>query len=464
MKTQTNFFFASFFTWKVFSRTALACLLGLMFFSAAAGFWPVPALASAGSGTIAYVRPNPDTGDEIHLIKPDGSNDRLLWRTNLQNTVGLPQITAMAWHPAATELAFASTHEEACSMYQADIYVLRSDGQDYRRVTQPPACGHASHLPTGTVRVPVENWTDESGPFTFYLEGAPGPIEMAIAPGGSTMLTFNNVADYGNYMQSTVAIYGEVRSYDLDSDVDVKAGSTVQTGVLTIGTGFNHLGSQWPTYRTDGSKIASIFNKGDLYQVDANNREIGIFGSRLPVSMPMSSDFLTWGPTAARANQFLYEGWQDSDTIFLGDANSGSSQLLVTIDPTRIGRMLLGLAWLPDGSGFLYSYNELVNWVDKADLFVYSFATGQSTRLTNVPSGFIRRITVSPDGQKIVYEYQTTGYWTDENPATDLWIMNRNGSQAALFVENARAPVWSKVDAPEPLVFNHHVFMPMVRK
>jgi Tol biopolymer transport system component len=89
----------------------------------------------------------------------------------------------------------------------------------------------------------------------------------------------------------------------------------------------------------------------------------------------------------------------------------------------------------------------MVNYVDKADLFEYSFATGQSKRLTNLPYGFIRRVTISPDGQKIVYEYQENGYWYEENPAIDLWIMNRDGSQAALFVENGRAPAWS----PRPL-------------
>jgi Tol biopolymer transport system component len=261
-----------------------------------------------------------------------------------------------------------------------------------------------------------------------------------------------------------VAIFGDVRSFDPDAYVDVQPGATLETGTLVISTGFEHYGSQWPTYTPDGSKIYSIFDKSYLLWVEANNHEPGLLGYQLPLSMPMSSDFLTWGPAAARASQFLYEGWQDSDTIFLGDANSGSSQLLVTIDPLRIGRSLLGLAWLPDGSGFLYSYNEMVNWVDKADLFVYSFATGQSTRLTNVPYGFIRRITVSPDGQKIVYEYQTYGMWYEENPAIDLWIMNRDGGQQALFVENARAPVWSKVAVPEPLVFDHHVFMPFVRK
>jgi hypothetical protein len=96
-------------------------------------------------------------------------------------------------------------------------------------------------------------------------------------------------------------------------------------------------------------------------------------------------------------------------------AGSVSSQLIMTIDPLRIGKTLPGLAWLPDG-------------------------------------------------QKIVYEYQGSGYWYEENPAIDLWIMNRNGSGQALFVQGARAPAWSPADIPGPVVYDHAIFLPLVIK
>jgi len=431
--------------------TGLGLLLGLVGLAALTVLGQPSASASSALGPIAYVLPNPDTGDEIHLIEADGQNDRILWNTGKPRPPELVDIQQLAWKPDASELAFTSSHESGCSLYQADIYTLRSDGQKYGRVSRPPACGNPGNLPTGTVVVTVENWTYESGPFTFYFEGAPGPIEMAVAPGASVELTFNNVADYGDRLQSAVAIFGEVRSFDPDARVDVQPGTSVETGLLVIGTGFEHYGFQWPTYRPDGSKIASMFNKEDLFQVDSDNREPGLEGERLRILPTFSNDFLAWGPTAARADQFLYEGWANCDTISLGDANTGTSQLLITIDPLLIGKTLLGLAWLPDGSGFLYSVSEMVGWVYKADLFEYSFASGQSTRVTNVPYGFIRRVTISPDGQKIVYEYQVYGDWWDLNPAIDLWIMNRDGSQAALFVENGRSPAWSPRELPPPV-------------
>jgi hypothetical protein len=451
--------------------TRLPLLLGLVSMVALMIFDQPPALASSDMGPIVYVLPNHITGDEIHLIEVDGQNDRILWETGESRPAEIVDIQQLTWKPDASELAFTSSHESYCSLFESDIYALRSDGQYYRRVSGPPACGNPSHLPTGTVRVPVENGTfDESGPFTIYFEGAPGPIEIGLAPGESTMLTFHNVADYGDQQQYAVSMFGEVRSFDPDARVDVQPGVTVETGLLVISTGFTHYGFQWPTYNQDGSKIASILHKDELFQVDSDNREPGLVGERLQFMQTWSNDFLTWGPTEERAHQFLYEGWVNCDTIFLGDMNTGTSQLLITIDPLLIGKTLLGLAWLPDGTGFLYSVSEMAGWVYKADLFEYSFATGQSTRVTNVPYGFIRRVTISPDGEKVVYEYQEYGDWWDLNPAIDLWIMNRDGSEATLFVENGRMPAWSPavlpepIDPPDPIVSDHVIYLPFARK
>ena len=461
---QTNHFFANNHLKTMLGRTRQFCLVALVVFAAAAASGATRAQATAELGPIAYIYPNPDTGDEIRLIELDASNDRLLWKSYVPGAPELIQISSLAWRPDASELAFSSTHEEDCSLFQADIYAVRSDGQGYRRVSGPPACGNPNHLPTGTVQVPVINWTYTYGPFTIYFEGAPGPIEMALAPGQSAMLTFYNVADYGNQQQYAVAIYGEVRSFFGGAGVDVKPNTTLKAGTLEILSGFEHYGFQWPTYSPDGAQLSYIFNKGEVYWVDSDNEEPGLLGTPLSLSMPLSSDFLTWGPTESRANQFLYEGWQDSDTIFLGNQDTGTSQLIMTIDPQRIGKTLLGLTWLPDGSGFLYSVTEMVNYVDKANIFAYSFATGKSTRLTDVASGFIRRMTLSPDGQYLVFEYQGSGYWYEENPSMSLYIMELYGSEAFPLVENGRAPAWSPAALPEPVVADHFLFLPFTRK
>jgi hypothetical protein len=400
-------------------------------------------------GAIAYVRTTA-AGDEIRLIDPDGSGDRLLWQTGVPEPGGLTDIQQLAWKPNAGELAFTSRHEESCSIFKSDVYAIRPDGYDYRRVTRPPACGIRAGFPTGTVTVPIFNGTFDAEVFTIYFEGAPGPIDIFLYPGDDTSVTFLNVADYGDDQeQYAVAMYGDARSLSPTAHIDVLLNTTLETGLLTISTGLEHFGYQWPSYETDGLIIDSVFNKGEILQIYSQNREPGDMGDKLPFSMPMSSDFLTWGPTPARANQFLYEGWVDGDTIFLGDLDKGSEgKILISIDPWRIGKTLLGLAWLPDGSGFIYSVTEMENYYFNSDIFEYSFSTGQSHRVTDHAYGFIRRLTISPDGQKIAYEYQPYGDWYEEDPYIDLYTMNRDGSGQILLVEDGRAPAWSPAPIP----------------
>ena len=129
-------------------------MVSVMIFGLFQSFEPVPAAkaaASSGSeaGVIAYVAPNRAKGDEIHLIQPDGSGDQLLFRTNNPLPEILSDIFSLAWKPDASELAFSSAHEYTCSLYEADIYTIRPDGSNYRRVSAPPACGARAGLPTG---------------------------------------------------------------------------------------------------------------------------------------------------------------------------------------------------------------------------------------------------------------------------------------------------------------------------
>ncbi|HET8704852.1 MAG TPA: hypothetical protein VFM46_01010, partial [Pseudomonadales bacterium] len=51
---------------------SLLPILGLLVAQPAAQ----PVAASPNQGAIAYVLPNDNTGDEIHLINPNGSEDR----------------------------------------------------------------------------------------------------------------------------------------------------------------------------------------------------------------------------------------------------------------------------------------------------------------------------------------------------------------------------------------------------
>ncbi len=477
MKLQTNHYFGNILSTQIIYRTILACLLVLVLFSAMAGSGLTPAQAYDDPGTIAYVRSNDATGDEIRLIEPDGSNDRLLWNTNVPDLPELEQISSLAWRPDASELAFASRHEEACSFYNSDVYTIHADGSGYRRVTSPPACGQTGGLPTGTVNVYIDNWTDSNGPFYVYFEGAPGPKIITLAPGNATTVTFTNVADYGNFKQWAVVIFGVIRFYSVSGNADILPGQAVSTtGYVDMWDGSSSWGWTNPTWRSDGSEISYAFDGITPYSIPASSTAPGMIGSLLfdiaPVDFPYYYPaFFTWAPSGPYEDQLLYTAWTyDSDSnftefIFLGTAGSTSAgDALVNVGES-LGQTTLGLAWLPDSSGFLYSKTEGFNAY--ANIFKYSFATGTSTRLTNFTSGYPRRMSISPDGAHIVYEYQATGDYTDLIYNLDLWMMDRYGNGQTLFVENARAPAWSQVALPEPpspIVYDNFVFVPFVTK
>ena len=336
-------------------------LLSLAFLFALAPLGRLPVQASALEGTIAYIVSNQPNGDEIHLIEPDGSGDRVLFRTNNPLPENFADIMSLAWKPDASELAFASGHEYLCSLYNMDIYAIRANGEDYRRVTDPPACGARAGLPTGTVIVPVYNANTYAGPFFIYFEGAPSAKPVSLAPGGGPlMVTFENVADYGDVEQSAVYITKDGRFTYAGAHLNVIPGETLTTNPVYMTKGVPKFGWYWPSYLQDGSKISTIFTGQDVFTFESNNREPGFHGDeKLNFKFLMSGSELSWGPTPELANKFLYWGdWQDSQyymhgSIFLGDITNGSKEMLVDADPNQDGNILLGYSWLPDGSGFL---------------------------------------------------------------------------------------------------------------
>jgi hypothetical protein len=163
--------------------------------------------------------------------------------------------------------------------------------------------------------------------------------------------------------------------------------------------------------------------------------------------LPLDDRFLAYGPTQALSDQLLYAGYNPA----IGDG--GDHIYLETIGQMEPGQVVInssdlngdgfkGLAWLPDGSGFVYSMEE--DFTQRANIFRYSFSTGQSTRLTDYPTSFwTRGLSVSPDGTQIVYALQTQGENWWDNPPMDLYLMNIDGSDNRLFVVDGHDPNWS---------------------
>ena len=240
--------------------TGLWLLLGLVSLAALMVFGPPQASASYDIGPIADVLPSHSTGDEIdlmeadgqndrpatvapsadpgviayvnrsthdiHLISPDGTNDRVLWTA--PEPLSPYSAYDLAWRPDGRELAFSSEHEFACSWYESDVYTIGYDRTGYRRVTNSPACAALAALSRGSVEVEVHNYV---GPWvSVYVQGAPG-LKYA----NSSRVRFDNVADFGpGVLQPAVGINGDQRTQANPPLADVVPGATVAGGILTI--------------------------------------------------------------------------------------------------------------------------------------------------------------------------------------------------------------------------------------
>ena len=420
---------------------------------------PQPPPGSGGptpaDNTVAYV--SADTWDEIRLINPDGTGDRLLWSHGLDDPGetadprGIYNVSSLAWRPDGSELAFAGTHEMWCSLNTSDIFAVGVSGSGYRRITQAPACPALDSYPKGTVNIPLENPYGSQFETIIYFQGAPVAQEVSLPPNGSGVVTFENVADLGNGVMQrailiNVGIEGQDRAFGEEAAVDVQPGGTVQTPQLMLD--YPNISQRLmtsPTWRDDGSALGYAFLYNGLYNIDPQPAPLQQ-GELLATLY--SADHVAYGPTPERLDQLLYVGEEglESGIYLTSEGSAAAGELLVSID--SIYEQVLGLAWLPDGSGFVYSLKGPTpesEFITKANLYLYSFDTGQVTPLTDFGSTeYAGRLSVSPDAQSIVFERATLwSFLTGELVEPELWVMNRDGSGLRLLVENGRAPVWS---------------------
>ncbi len=413
--------------------------------------------AAGAAGSIAYVAA--DTLDEIRLVEPDGSNDRRLYAHGLADPNEVYAIFNLAWRPNAAELAFASTHENWCSIDWSDIFAVGVDGGNYRRITQSPSCPGLNAYPKGTVRVPVSNDNIFGESFTgfVYFQGAPSILPVSLPAGGSTVLTFDNVADFGDgFLQVGAIVHPGGREIGFGSAIDVVAGETVTTGEMDLFVPAAYWEARSPTWRSDSSLIGYALNFASLFALPPNPSPLDL-GQQLQTdqsAMPDYVDHLKWGP-ASKANQLLYRGivsFGDQSIYLTQEYSAGAGDPLVSAEVWEDFR---GLAWLPDGSGFIYSLEEDDDTFTsvKANIFEYNLASGQSKPLTNFSNQFAGDVSVSPDGTQIVFDLSAED---DLSAPADLYIMNRDGSGRRLLKANGRSPAWS----PGALAVPRLIYLP----
>ncbi len=413
---------------------------------------PAPTQTTADEGIIAYVQ---HATDDIHVIAPDGSGDRLLW-TN-PGPSGMKSVMYLAWRPDGRELAFSSEHEGSCSWYDSDVYAVGYDGSGYRRITNSPACAVLAGLTKGAVTVNVNNYT--SGMFWVYVQGAPSV--KSVLGGFFGTVTFDDVADFGpGVYQPSIGIGGLDRFTSYPPYADVQPGQTVPGGNITVMkySGFRGFGAGKVAWKADGSALAYVMRSNSAITQISASPSYGATGVDLPLIERAAPGRVAWGPTPAAADQYLYSSGMNvfKDNIggiylnTVGDT-SGGTQLVLFYDYSA--EYIHDIAWLPDGSGFLFS-KFYVGLGYFSDIYEYNFATQEITQLTPTLNdeseyGGARGLSISPDGQQIVFE---RAVYLSDAPSS-LWIMNRDGTDLHKLLDDAGRPAWGPTPSfPAPTI------------
>jgi hypothetical protein len=406
------------------------------------------AMAASHPGAIAYMR----GGNQLRLIEPDGSHDRSIWTE--PDPQFNHQINSLSWRPDGTEIAFASDHEAPVSRYASDLYAIQPNGAGLRKLTNTPLNSQLNGYPKGSVVLSVGNGTLSSGPFLIYVQGALAAQAVVIPAGEAKTVTLTDVADFDK-PQFAVAIDGDDR-WVMTTAINVQAGSTVNGGsfLMTENNKRQRYGAYAPAWRMDDSQVGFIL--GDcvaMYQVSANPPAGGLNEAPLLNTPTVNPCLIDRGPTAATSNKILYGVYWPSDRgIYLvTEGATGPGTKLITYDTPDL---LLGLQWLPDGSGFVFS--KTTDYDISSNLYEYDFATNTVTPLTDFTDELAAGFSLSPDGQSIVFERTPTLGGSQ----IDLWIMDRAGSNMRLLVNDGQIPAWG-VSAPAP-VLNHRVYLPGV--
>lgn len=420
-----------------------------------------PAGGTASKGTIAYIR----NYQELHLIQPDGSNDLTIFTAPKVGDVQ-SAIEYTSWRPDGTEIAFASDMAQTMSLLQSDIFAIKPDGSGLRQITDPPLNSELDSFQTGSVAVHVTNENLTDSLFIIYVQGARQAQQTTVPAGTSKTVTFNNVAIFPNEPQFPVAINGITRWIGTPDTPTFQPGQT-NTATIDISSfqGYDNFGAALPVWQHDSHEIDYHLSDACIGEGISSNPTPGSqWGDQL-VQYSANMCYISRGPTSDTADQIVYWDYQGNspDGGFM-EATKGASQATLLFD-TGYGGFMYGLDWLPDGTGFLFSFDDGSS--NSSNIYAYDFSSQQVTQLTDFNGQYAAKLSISPDGQQVAFEL----YNIDPNPlinpdaVPDLWLMNIDGSGAGLFLQNASDPAWGapqQAPPPPPPSSQYELYLPFL--
>jgi len=286
----------------------------------AAGLVPAPSASAQDiptpGGRIAYI----ENRVRIRTIDGDGTDDQVLFGLTPEATSG---IQSVAWRPDGKRLAFTSGHEELCSIWLADLYLMDADGTDVSRLSNGPDCASQAGLPTGTVRVTIANTLTDTQEFLVRAQGLDAAQGVVVQPGFQSTFELP-VHDLGPDTPQFVAVSdGTSTWFDAGVYADVRPGETTDAGLLTLGTdAFDTWGALSVSWSPDGTRLAYQQGLGSLWQIpaDAGPLQVGSTLFAADVNGSISASTPTWSPVDDRV---LYQRYDTTpSTIDLGRADA----------------------------------------------------------------------------------------------------------------------------------------------
>jgi TolB protein len=398
----------------------------------------------AVDGAIAYVGAdaanNPKT---VKRINPDGSGEQTLW-THPGTVPESNKIYDVAWKPDGSELAFSSNHETAYSAFHSDVYGIKPDGSGLRRITNPPSKAEidAGGYQMGTVTGRIQNNYGSVTTFYVYVEGAQDVVPVDVGEFNDEVgFTVPNVADLGTGLHYVVFIWSKGttcangREYSA-AVVDVTPGGTVDAGTLQFSGTCGTYDSSAITWKRDGSALGVDVITPRTFAASGQAIGTDLF------SAPLTADKPAWSPVDDR---ILYRNWivSGDSGIYLTTAGGATGTWLVNDG----GALWVTPAWLPDGSGFVYTVDRQIRQ--------HLFSGNQDTLLAEFYNEYVDNPSVSPDGQYVVFERQSTGTPTQY----DVWVIKRSQpTEMWALTEDGRSynPDWSRQNPPT----QHTLYLP----
>jgi hypothetical protein len=131
----------------------------------------------------------------------------------------------------------------------------------------------------------------------------------------------------------------------------------------------------------------------------------------------------------------------------------GPGDAVITKDATEL---VLGLDWLPDGSGFVFAITGGALGQAHSNIYAYSFTENSLTPITDFANDYAGGLSLSADGQLIVFEFVR-----DIGDAPELWIIGRDGAGLRPLGVQGEMPDWKPGSGID---YAYRVLLPMQRK